>query len=89
MTGSGKVMARHAGKQHFNEKMTRDEIRCLGMRKRTAGVSLLPCSEGTGPQHWDGIWLKDCGRWPEWVRGEPWERQSIASEGDKSIGLEF
>ena len=31
MTGSGKVMARHAGKQHFNEKMTRDEIRCLGM----------------------------------------------------------
>ncbi|GAX79523.1 hypothetical protein CEUSTIGMA_g6964.t1 [Chlamydomonas eustigma] len=27
VTGSGKVMARHAGKQHFNEKMTRDTIR--------------------------------------------------------------
>ena len=31
VTGTGKVMARHAGKQHFNEKMTRDEIRCVSM----------------------------------------------------------
>mmetsp|Transcript_6402 Transcript_6402/g.14244 ORF Transcript_6402/g.14244 Transcript_6402/m.14244 type:complete len:110 (+) Transcript_6402:46-375(+) len=29
VTGSGKVMARHAGKQHFNEKMTRDRNRDL------------------------------------------------------------
>ncbi|KAJ9529937.1 hypothetical protein QJQ45_023211 [Haematococcus lacustris] len=27
VTGSGKVMARGAGKQHFNEKMSRDAIR--------------------------------------------------------------
>ena len=27
VTGTGKVMGRHAGKQHFNEKMSRDEIR--------------------------------------------------------------
>jgi large subunit ribosomal protein L35 len=27
VTGGGKIMARHAGKQHFNEKMTRDAIR--------------------------------------------------------------
>ena len=33
ITGSGKVMARHAGKQHFNEKMTRDEIRCAARRR--------------------------------------------------------
>lgn len=27
VTGAGKVMARHAGKQHLNEKMSRDEKR--------------------------------------------------------------
>ncbi len=27
VTGSGKLMARRAGKQHFNEKMSRDDIR--------------------------------------------------------------
>lgn len=27
VTGTGKVMARSAGKQHFNEKMSRDDIR--------------------------------------------------------------
>ncbi|KAG2425208.1 hypothetical protein HXX76_013959 [Chlamydomonas incerta] len=27
VTGSGKVTARHAGKQHFNEKKTRDHVR--------------------------------------------------------------
>ncbi|KAF5839146.1 plastid ribosomal protein L35 [Dunaliella salina] len=30
VTGSGKVMARHSGKQHLNEKMTRKEIREAG-----------------------------------------------------------
>jgi ribosomal protein L35 len=27
VTGSGKVVARRAGKNHFNEKMSRDDIR--------------------------------------------------------------
>ncbi|GIL59254.1 hypothetical protein Vafri_14174 [Volvox africanus] len=27
VTGSGKIMGRKSGKQHFNEKMSRDEIR--------------------------------------------------------------
>ncbi|KXZ47227.1 hypothetical protein GPECTOR_37g233 [Gonium pectorale] len=29
VTGSGKLMGRHSGKQHFNEKMNRDQIRDL------------------------------------------------------------
>ncbi len=40
VTGTGKVMARHAGKQHFNEKMTRDKIRSGG-----AGRGALPRRE--------------------------------------------
>ena len=32
VTGSGKLMARHSGKQHLNEKMSREQKRQLGQQ---------------------------------------------------------
>lgn len=58
VTGSGKLMARHSGKQHMNEKMDRDTKRWVGV----AGTG-----DGAG-RGWAGQGLKALGA--EAISGE-------------------